>query len=228
MRIQIVEDDKALNDGIRLALQEPEFIFLQSVNIQQAKKDFEQQKPELIILDISLPDGSGFDYLEWVRTQSSIPILMLTANDMEMDEVRGLSLGADDYMTKPFRIAVLRARIQTLLRRMRSQEVHAYSTDGFIFDFDKLQFLKNGQEIFLSVNEQKLLHLLVENHDRILTREVLVERIWGDGEYIDENALSVTVRRLRGKLEEKGSGITYIQTVYGQGYMWKRKEKPPV
>ena len=142
--------------------------------------------------------------------------------------MRGLSLGADDYMTKPFRIAVLRARIQTLLRRMRSQEVHAYSTDGFIFDFDKLQFLKNGQEIFLSVNEQKLLHLLVENHDRILTREVLVERIWGDGEYIDENALSVTVRRLRGKLEEKGSGITYIQTVYGQGYMWKRKEKPPV
>lgn len=224
MLIQIVEDDRALSDGIRLALREPGITFVQNANVRQAKAAFEKEAVELIILDINLPDGSGYDYLEWVRERSALPVLMLTANDMEMDEVKGLSLGADDYMTKPFSIAVLRARIQALCRRMKEQKVSGFSEDGFEFDFDALRFLRNGQEVFLSVNEQKLLHLLVENRGRILTREMLTDRIWGSGGYVDENALSVTVRRLRGKLEEKGAQITYIQTVYGQGYMWKRKE----
>ncbi len=223
--IQIVEDDRALSDGIRLALREPELAFVQNTNIRQAKKTFVQENPQLIILDVNLPDGNGYDYLQWVRERSSLPVLMLTANDMEMDEVKGLSLGADDYVTKPFRIAVLRARIQVLLRRVQMQKVSEYTEDGFRFDFERLRFTKKGQEISLSVNEQRLLHLLVENKGRILTREVLVDRIWGDGEYVDENALSVTVRRLRGKLEDKQDHGSYIQTVYGQGYMWKRKDR---
>lgn len=222
MLIQIVEDDRALSDGIRLALREPELTFVQNTNIRQARQTFEQESPELVILDINLPDGSGYEYLEWLREQSRIPVLMLTANDLEMDEVKGLSLGADDYMTKPFSIAVLRARIQVLRRRMKEQKAAAFTEDGFSFDFENLKFLKDGQEIFLSVNEQRLLRLLVENHGQILTREMLTDRIWGDGEYVDENALSVTVRRLRNKLEDKGSNVTYIQTVYGQGYRWKR------
>lgn len=221
MLIQIVEDDRALSDGIRLALREPELTFIQNTNIRQAKQTFEQEKPELMILDVNLPDGSGYDYLEWVRARSGIPVLMLTANDMEIDEVTGLSLGADDYMTKPFSIAVLRARIQALRRRLGEKNKNAYAGDGFSFDFEKLKFFANGQEIFLSVNEQRLLRLLVENPGRILTREVLVDRIWGDGEYVDENALSVTVRRLRAKLEDEETHGSCIQTVYGQGYMWK-------
>lgn len=221
MLIQIVEDDRALSDGIRLALREPELTFIQNTNIRQAKQTFEQEKPELMILDVNLPDGSGYEYLEWVRARSGIPVLMLTANDMEIDEVTGLSLGADDYMTKPFSIAVLRARIQALRRRLGEKNKNAYAGDGFSFDFEKLKFFANGQEIFLSVNEQRLLRLLVENPGRILTREVLVDRIWGDGEYVDENALSVTVRRLRAKLEDEGTHGSCIQTVYGQGYMWK-------
>lgn len=224
MLIQILEDDRALSDGIRLALREPDLAFVQDTTIRQAKTTFEQKELELIILDINLPDGSGYDYLEWVRERSALPILMLTANDMEMDEVKGLSLGADDYITKPFSIAVLRARIQALRRRMKEQKGAGYSEDGFVFDFDGLKFLCRGQEIFLSVNEQKLLRLLVENRGRILTREMLADRIWGSGEYVDENALSVTVRRLRAKLEEKEERASYIQTVYGQGYMWKKKE----
>ncbi len=221
MLIQIVEDDRALSDGIRLALREPELTFIQNTNIRQAKQTFEQEKPELMILDVNLPDGSGYDYLEWVRARSGIPVLMLTANDMEIDEVTGLSLGADDYMTKPFSIAVLRARIQALRRRLGEKNKNAYAGDGFSFDFEKLKFFANGQEIFLSVNEQRLLRLLVDNPGRILTREVLVDRIWGDGEYVDENALSVTVRRLRAKLEDEETHGSCIQTVYGQGYMWK-------
>ncbi|MCI9604792.1 MAG: response regulator transcription factor [Ruminococcus sp.] len=221
MLIQIVEDDRALSDGIRLALREPELTFIQNTNIRQAKQTFEQEKPELMILDVNLPDGSGYEYLEWVRARSGIPVLMLTANDMEIDEVTGLSLGADDYMTKPFSIAVLRARIQALRRRLGEKNKNAYAGDGFSFDFEKLKFFANRQEIFLSVNEQRLLRLLVDNPGRILTREVLVDRIWGDGEYVDENALSVTVRRLRAKLEDEETHGSCIQTVYGQGYMWK-------
>ena len=231
MLIQIVEDDRALSDGVKLALQEPEMAFSQSGNVRQAKEAFERQLPDLIILDINLPDGSGYDYLKWVRERSSLPVLILTANDMEMDEVTGLTLGADDYMTKPFRLAVLRARIQVLRRRIEKTEAvkqhqEIYREDGFRFHFDTMKYFRDNQEIFLSVNEQKLLRLLVLNKGNLLTRNYLMDRLWSDGgEYVDENALSVTVNRLRSKLERKKEGATYIQTIYGQGYMWKKQEK---
>ena len=231
MLIQIVEDDRALSDGVKLALQEPEMAFSQSGNVRQAKEAFERQLPDLIILDINLPDGSGYDYLKWVRERSSLPVLILTANDMEMDVVTGLTLGADDYMTKPFRLAVLRARIQVLRRRIEKTEAvkqhqEIYREDGFRFHFDTMKYFRDNQEIFLSVNEQKLLRLLVLNKGNLLTRNYLMDRLWSDsGEYVDENALSVTVNRLRSKLERKKEGATYIQTIYGQGYMWKKQEK---
>lgn len=107
MLIQIVEDDRALREGIALALREPGMEFKQSGSVEAAKKDFEKEIPGLVILDVNLPDGSGYDYLKWMREKSHIPVLVLTANDMEMDEVTGLKLGADDYMTKPFSPKVL-------------------------------------------------------------------------------------------------------------------------
>lgn len=224
MRIQIVEDDGALSDGIALALKEPEVSFCQSMTVKQAKEDYGKYLPDLVVLDVNLPDGSGYDYLKWLRERTSIPILMLTVNDLETDEVMGLAMGADDYMTKPFHLAVLRARIQVLRRRYQNSETMQYKADGFLFDFHRLTFQKNGQDIFLSVNEQKLLRGLVENEGRVLTREMLMERIWEDGScYVDENALSVMVNRLRSKLESKEENVSYIQTVYGQGYCWKKK-----
>lgn len=225
MVIQIVEDDRALSDGIALALRETGRGFLQSTSIRQAKAEFEKNSPDLLILDINLPDGSGYDYLRWVRERAQVSVLILTANDMEIDEVMGLTLGADDYMTKPFSLAVLRARIQALARRGERSRGTAYEEDGFFFDFENLLFLKKGQELSLSVNEQRLLKILTDNRGRVLTRTLLSDRLWSDGgDYVDENALSVTVNRLRSKLEEKKSKVSYIQTVYGQGYMWKRKE----
>lgn len=224
MVIQIVEDDRALSDGIVLALKEPELRFVQDVTVKAAKESYGARNPELIILDVNLPDGSGYDYLKWVRERSQIPVLMLTANDMEMDEVTGLTLGADDYMTKPFSLAVLRARMQALMRRIKGQGMQVYEEDAFSFDFEKLIFTREGRELSLSVNEQRLLKLLVENRGRVLTRNILIDRLWSDGgEYVDENALSVTVNRLRSKLEDKKNGISYIQTIYRQGYMWKRE-----
>lgn len=142
------------------------------------------------------------------------------------DEVTGLTLGADDYMTKPFSLAVLRARIQALLRRGKAKGTALYEEGEFRFDFDSLVFTRKGREVALSVNEQRLLRLLIENRGRVLTRGLLTDRLWSDGgDYVDENALSVTVKRLRSKLEDKRDGVSYIQTVYGQGYMWKREEQ---
>ncbi len=226
MIIQIVEDDRALSDGIALALKEPDLEFIQDAAVREAKESFGEKYPELIILDVNLPDGSGYDYLKWVRERSQIPVLVLTANDMEMDEVMGLTLGADDYMAKPFSLAVLRARIQALMRRGRSQSSYVYEEDGLFFDFGSLVFTREGQPLSLSVNEQKLLRLFVENRGRVLTRNILIDRLWSDGgEYVDENALSVTVNRLRSKLEDKRDDISYIKTIYGQGYMWKKGDK---
>lgn len=226
MIIQIVEDDRALSDGIALALKEPDLEFIQDAAVREAKESFGEKYPELIILDVNLPDGSGYDYLKWVRERSQLPVLVLTANDMEMDEVMGLTLGADDYMAKPFSLAVLRARIQALMRRGRSQSSYVYEEDGLFFDFGSLVFTREGQPLSLSVNEQRLLRLFVENRGRVLTRNVLIDRLWSDGgEYVDENALSVTVNRLRSKLEDKRDDISYIKTIYGQGYMWKKGDK---
>lgn len=226
MIIQVVEDDRALSEGIVMALKETGMEFIQNTDIRSARETFGQTVPELVILDINLPDGSGYDYLKWVRERSLTPVLILTANDMEIDEVMGLTLGADDYMMKPFSLAVLRARIQALLRRGNSRSTDIYEEDGFRFDFGRLIFTKNGREIVLSINEQRLLKILTENRGRVLTRNVLIDRLWSDsGEYVDENALSVTVNRLRSKLEDKNNSASYIQTVYRQGYMWKKEDR---
>lgn len=228
MNILIVEDDKALNSGILLALKNPADHFVQCFRLDEAIDAYKKEKAEMIILDVNLPDGSGYDLLARVRAESDIPVLMLTANDLETDEVTGLSLGADDYMTKPFSLAVLRARIEALKRRSgRSEkEKKIYQIDDFVFDYEKLLFTCKGKEMSLSRNEQKLLKLFLENKGQVLTRELLLDRLWTDGaEYVDENALSVTVNRLRKKLGTGTQDFGYIQTVYGQGYIWKRNDR---
>ena len=150
-------------------------------------------------------------------------MILITANDMETDIVVGLESGADDYITKPFSLAVLRARVNTQLRKTAAGETRI-CIDAFAFDFERMEYRKNGAEVTLSKTEQKLLRLLVENRGRVLSRADLVDRIWTDGaEYVDENALSVTVKRLRDKLEETPSKPQYLKTVYGIGYTWEGK-----
>ena len=187
----------------------------------------EGQAFDLAILDVNLPDGSGLELLRQIRRSSALPIVLLTANDMETDIVAGLESGADDYITKPFSLAVLRARVNAQLRRGEPARAPADRVDlpPFSFDFGRMEFRKNGAPVELSKTEQKLLRLLVENRGQTLTRAVLVDRIWTDGaEYVDENALSVTVKRLRDKLEDVPSKPRYLKTVYGLGYAWKAEE----
>lgn len=221
-KILIVEDDRPLSNGILIALRQEGYSFVQSFNIDSAKKQLSENQFDMIILDVNLPDGNGFDLCEEIRKTSSVPIIMLTANDMETDVVTGLELGADDYITKPFSLMVLRARINAQLRRCLQINISKEIViDDFSYNFDAMEFTKNNVKIELSKTEQKLLRLLVEKKGIILSREELVDRIWTDGaEYVDENALSVTIKRLRDKLEDTPSKPKYIKTVYGLGYTW--------
>ena len=223
-KILLLEDDTTLGNGIRLALQSPALQIALCRTLAEACNALKQGSFDLLILDINLPDGSGLDLLHQVRKTSAVPIILLTANDMEMDIVTGLESGADDYITKPFSLAVLRARVNAQLRRSIPVKPACTEIDGFQFDFDRMEFRKDGQLIELSKTEQKLLRVLVENRGQTLPRATLVDRIWTDGaEYVDENALSVTVKRLRDKLEDAPSSPQYLKTVYGIGYTWAVK-----
>lgn len=223
-KILLLEDDVALGNGIRLALQGPQVQIVLCRTLAQAQDMFAQGSFDLMILDINLPDGSGLQLLEQVRKRSDVPVILLTANDMEMDVVTGLESGADDYITKPFSLAILRARVNAQLRRGTSPKTSCIEIDGFRFDFDRMEFRRDGQIIELSKTEQKLLRILIENRGQTLPRATLVDRVWTDGaEYVDENALSVTVKRLRGKLEDNPSNPKYLKTVYGIGYTWAVK-----
>ena len=223
-KILLIEDDITLGNGIRLALQNASLQITLCHTLAEGRSVLDRDSFDLLILDINLPDGSGLDLLNVVRKTSALPIILLTANDMEMDIVTGLESGADDYITKPFSLAVLRARVNAQLRRSISAKSTCTEIDGFQFDFDRMEFRKNGQLIDLSKTEQKLLRILIENRGQTLPRATLVDRIWTDGaEYVDENALSVTVKRLRDKLEDTPSSPKYLKTVYGIGYTWAVK-----
>ena len=223
-KLLLLEDDTALGEGIRLALKSGETEITLCRTLSEGSRALEQSTFDLLILDINLPDGSGLELLREVRQSSTVPVILLTANDMETDIVNGLESGADDFITKPFSLAVLRARVNAQLRRSTAAPSAILEIDGFSFDFDRMEFRRNGQSIELSKTEQKLLRVLVENRGQTLTRAALVDRIWTDGaEYVDENALSVTVKRLRDNLEDVPSKPRYLKTVYGIGYTWAVK-----
>ena len=223
-RILIVEDDETLAQGIRLALRGPETDVTLCGTLAETAGLLRDPSFRLLILDINLPDGSGLDLLRTLRRTSAMPVILLTANDLETDIVGGLESGADDYITKPFSLAVLRARVHAQLRREAPAESGVVELDHFRFDFDRMEFRRAGQAVELSRTEQKLLRLLVENRGRTLSRAMLLDRVWTDGaEYVEENALSVAVKRLRDKLEETPSKPRYLKTVYGIGYTWAVK-----
>ncbi len=214
--ILVIEDDLALCEGISLALKTSENKLLKASNLTAAKEILNANKVDLIILDVNLPDGNGVEFLVEYRKNYNTKIMLVTANDMETDIVTGLESGADDYITKPFSLAVLRARVNTQLRQKSSENV--YKEGKFNFDFDKMEFFVSGKMLELSKTEQKLLKLFTDNKGITLKRENLVDRVWTDAlEYVDENALSVSVKRLRLKLGEDSC----IKTVYGIGYVWQ-------
>ena len=213
MKLLVVEDDRALNQGITLSFGSETVV--QAFCLKEAEKLFDDSI-DLVILDVNLPDGSGLDLCREIRKSSHVPIIFLTANDLKIDIVTGLESGADDYITKPFSLAVLRARVHAVTRR-RMGERSQYEFGHYSFDFDNMKFLDDGVPVELSETEQRLLKLFVQNMGQTLSRDLLLQRIWSDGaEFVEENALSVTVKRLRQKLPDAP-----IKSVYGIGYVWE-------
>ncbi len=221
-RLFLLEDDEALGRGIAMALEGPDCAVRRALDLAGARQALQAERFDLLILDLNLPDGSGLDLLRQLRAKGEeVPVILLTANDLELDEVTGLEAGADDYITKPFSLAVLRARVGARLRRGAGDASGALALGPFLFDFERMEFSREGRPVELSKTEQKLLRLLVENRGHAVRRSALVDRVWGDGaDFVEENALSVTVKRLRSKLEKDPARPEYLRTVYGIGYTW--------
>lgn len=221
-QLLIVEDDTALNRGLCQSLKSENRRIVSCRNLKEAMDQFLCQAPSLVLLDVNLPDGSGLELLKRIKAKEpSLPVILLTANDTDMDIVDGLEQGADDYITKPFSLAVLRARVNTQLRKNLSSNVSnakvPYEKNEFYFDFEQMIFRVRDEIVELSKTEQKLLRLLVENRGMTLKRSLLLERVWNDdSSYVDENTLSVAIKRLRDKLGAQ----KYIKTIYGIGYSW--------
>ena len=218
--ILIIEDDHALAEGLTRALSTDQIQAESCATVREAEKLLSRQSFDLVILDINLPDGNGFDFLKIRKKNYSCPVVMLTANDLESDIVAGLEQGADDYITKPFSLAILRARVGAQLRKRKAADGHEpIRTGDYFFDFDRMEFTNAGKPVSLSKTEQKLLRMLVENAGLTMSRDRLMEAVWtNDSEFVDENALSVAVKRLRDKL----NAGEQIKTVYGIGYVWKK------
>ena len=218
-RILIIEDDATLAKGLQRALSLEKREVCCCETLGKARSLLKGDNFDLVLLDVNLPDGNGCDFLEEMRKESDIPVIVLTANDMETDIVMGLELGADDHVTKPFSLAVLRARVNTQLRK-RGGSIGAFRDGEYIFDFNKMEFYRGKEQAELSKTEQKLLRILTENAGLTVSRSELIDRTWTDGaEYVDENALNVAIKRLRDKL----SAGEAIKTVYGIGYTWVKQ-----
>lgn len=215
MRILVTEDDIFLRDGLCEMLKKGGYDVVTAGTIEDAKVYFSKESFDLIILDVMLPDGNGFDMCTFIREKNeNVPILFLTACDDEIQVVRGLDAGADDYVTKPFKLLELLSRIRALLRRNKST---VYSCDNIVIDINTMTVKKDGENIFVTPTEFQILSALVRNSGVIVTRAILLGNIWDDGgSFIDDNTLSVHISRLREKI-----GPEHIVTVRGIGYRWE-------
>ena len=213
-----------MNNGIRLALRNESYSFSQCRTLKDAREVLRAREVALILLDVNLPDGNGIDFVREVREKCQTPVLLITVNNMELDIVTGLEAGANDYITKPFSLMVLRARVAVWLRQREERTKSRIQIDGFDFDFERMEFYRDGQAVELSKTEQRLLRLLCENRGATLKRSYLIDSVWqGETEFVDEHALTVAVKRLRDKLETDSGNPDYIKTVYGIGYTWAVK-----
>ena len=222
-KIMVVEDDLALSAGLCFELDMNDYLTVAAYTIKKARQLASEEKFDLIILDVNLPDGNGFDLCRELKEMySKLPVIFLTANDLEDDVVAGFDMGADDYVTKPFSMKILLKRVEAALRHNGEQDKSSKERweDGFLcLDFAALTAFRGREQISITPNEYKLLRALTENEGNILTRQTLLDRLWDcEGNYIDDHTLTVTMNRLRAKIED--ANHTYIKTVRGMGYIW--------
>lgn len=222
-RILVSEDDLALNAGLCFELDTKGYISVAAYNCAKARYLLSSETFSLILLDVNLPDGNGFDLCREIkREHPDLPVIFLTANDLETDVLNGFDLGAEDYVTKPFSMPILLRRVEVALRRKEKgsgPEADLWSDGYLVLNFSALTAVRGGEKLPITANEYKLLKILTENTGNILTRQRLLERLWdSEGNFIDDHSLTVAMNRLRSKVEDDAH--TYIKTVRGMGYIW--------
>ena len=220
-KILLVEDDQTIAMGLEFALCQEGYTVTACARISEARQALSSHAFHLAILDINLPDGDGRMFLKHIRQSSTVPVLLLTARDTEADMLQGFDAGCDDYVTKPFSMAVLLRRIEVLLKRAENTDSRFYYSGALAYDFDGKQLRKDGQEVKLTATEIRLLEAFLAHRNQVLTREQLLAMVWDTYEnYVDEKTLNVNVRRLRGKIEDNPQEPDHIRTVFGIGYKW--------
>lgn len=220
-KLLLVEDDKAIALGLEYSLQQEDYEVTICYDVASAKARLYEKEYDIALLDISLPDGNGYDICKLLKKKNDTPVIFLTARDDEVNVVMGLDLGADDYITKPFRIRELQSRIRSVLRRAgkKSDEEHIQQYGDVTVNISAGKVQKNGKDLFLTALEYRLLLTLINNEGHILSRNQLLESIWDvSGEFVNDNTLTVYIKRLREKIEENPQNPSIIKTVRGLGY----------
>lgn len=222
-KMLLLEDDLSLNNGLSFVFKKQGFELSIARTLKEAEGMWKDGKYDLLILDVSLPDGCGFEFCKKVRLTSKVPIIFLTASDEETSIIMGLDIGGDDYITKPFKLGVFVSRINALLRRANSFQAMdtELQSNGIKVLLLQGQVFKNGVLLDLTAVEYKLLCLFMRNPNMVLTKEQILDKLWDcDGNYIDSSTLTVYMRRLRMKIEDNPSEPQMLRTVRGMGYKW--------
>ncbi|HPR80348.1 MAG TPA: response regulator transcription factor [Enterococcus sp.] len=220
-KIMIVEDEAVIRQLIMEELEKWQFETFGTTDFHQVLLDFKTEEPQLILLDINLPVFDGYYWCQKIREISKVPIIFISSRNTNMDMIMAMNMGADDFITKPFELDVLVAKINALLRRSYNyveNNNETISHNGLILNVDNGSLDVNGEVIDLSKNEYRLLYILMKNHGKILSREKLLRALWDDERFVDDNTLTVNINRLRRKIEQAGVE-GYIETKVGQGYI---------
>lgn len=221
MNLFLLEDDSAISMGISYSLTNEGYSVTAASSIKQGLEIIKNNSFSLYILDLNLPDGSGYEVCKEIKKQGDLPVIFLTAYDDEINVVTGFELGADDYITKPFRLKELSVRIKSVLRRYSKDTTHGIiNVKNIKINTKEAKVYKDNNEIILTAMEYKLLLSLIKNRGRVLSRTALLENLWDiDGDFIEENTLTVYIKRLRDKIEEEPNKPAVIKTVRGLGYI---------
>lgn len=219
--ILLIEDDRDLNTGLTCDLEMEHYRVRSALTLADGQRILDSEAPDLILLDGNLPDGDGFAFCRKVRSQYDIPVIFLTARDMEQEEMQGFDCGAADYITKPFKMPILHRRLQAALRKTGAREERSLYDDGYLqIDFDQMTAVRDNEPLTMTPTEFRILRLLIANADKVMTKRLLLEKIWDNsGNFVDEHAVAVNINRLRKKIESQDH--EYIRTLYGVGYQWR-------